>query len=510
MFKEYNAEEVFSSRLTKFQKLMKFKIREILLVSSLYDYYLFEEDGRLYELIREEYQVLNLSQAPEITHVTTAVEALDLLTHENNFDLIITTLHIEDMHVIAFANAVRKAEINIPIILLAYDNKERKEVVSNYDVSIFEKIFIWQGDYRLLIGIIKYIEDKRNVENDTMTVGVQSIILVEDNVKFYSSYLPLIYTEIFKQSQRLISEGVNLTHKFLRMRARPKILLCTNYEEAWSYFEKYKDFVLAIITDINFKHHGIKDPEAGIKFAHAVKSIQKDIPILLQSSNPDYADIASKIGTAFMLKGSPRLLHELQEFMLSNFGFGDFNFHTPDGKVVGRANNLKSLEEQLKIVPDESIVYHAEKNQFSNWLKARTEFWLAHKLRPRQVTDFQSVSELREELITTIRHYQELRQRGIITDYDKDSYDPQNSFARMGGGSLGGKARGLGFINNLINNFNIRNKFPGVEISVPSAVVIATDIFDQFLEENNLENFALQENDDQEIFQEIYRSTPLS
>jgi CheY-like chemotaxis protein len=503
MFKEYNTEEIFSNRLAKFQKLMKFKIREILLVSSLYDYYLFEEDGRLYELIRQEYQVLNLSQAPEITHVTTAVEAIDLLTQDNNFDMIISTLHIEDMHVVGFANSVKKAGIKIPLILLAYDNKERKEIVSHYDISIFEKIFIWQGDYRLLIGIIKYVEDKMNVENDTLTVGVQSIILVEDNVKFYSAYLPLIYTEIFKQSQRLISEGVNLTHKFLRMRARPKILLCTNYEEAWAYFEKYKDFILGIITDINFKHHGIKDPEAGIKFAHAVKSIQKDIPILLQSSNPEYEEMAYRIGGSFVLKGSPRLLHQLQDFMMNNFGFGDFTFQTPDGTMVGKANNLKSLEEHLKIVPDETILYHSEKNHFSNWLKARTEFWLAHKLRPRQVTDFNSVTELREELINSIHQYQEMRQRGVITDFNKDSFDPNNSFARIGGGSLGGKARGLGFVNNLINNYHIRNMFKGVEISVPSSVVIATEVFDQFLEENNLESYALQETNDNELLRKF-------
>jgi CheY-like chemotaxis protein len=503
MFKEYNTDEIFSNRLSKFQKLMKFKIREILLVSSLYDYYLFEEDGRLYELIRQEYQVLNLSQAPEITHVTTAVEAIDLLSQENSFDLIISTLHIEDMHVVTFANSVKKTGLEIPIILLAYDNKERKEVVSNFDISVFEKIFIWQGDYRLLIGIIKYVEDKMNVETDTLTVGVQSIILVEDNVKFYSAYLPIIYTEIFKQSQRLISEGVSLTHKFLRMRARPKILLCTNYEEAWSYFEKYRDFILGIITDINFKHHGIKDPEAGIKFAHAVKSIQKDIPILLQSSNPEFEEMAHKIGAAFLLKGSPRLLHHLHDFMMNNFGFGDFTFQTPDGSIVGKANNLKTLEENLKVVPDESILYHSEKNHFSNWLKARTEFWLAHKLRPRQITDFNSVTELREELITSIHQYQEMRQRGIITDFNKDSFDPKNSFARIGGGSLGGKARGLGFINNLINNYHIRNKFKGVEISVPSAVVIATEVFDQFLEENNLESYALHESDDAELLKKF-------
>ncbi|MBZ0199718.1 MAG: histidine kinase, partial [Ignavibacteriaceae bacterium] len=426
---------------------MRYKIREILLVSSLYDYYLFEEDGRLYDLIRQEYQVLNLSQAPEITHVTTGAEAIEIALQENHFDLIISTLHIEDMHAVKFAELCREKKIDAPIILLAYDNRERKELEFNHDTSIFDRIFIWQGDYRLLIGIIKYIEDKLNVENDAESVGVQSIILVEDNVKFYSSYLPLIYTEIFKQSQRLISEGINLTHKFLRMRARPKILLCTTYDEAWGYFEKHKANILGIITDINFKHNGVKDPEAGIKFAKAVKAVHKDIPILLQSSNADFAAKAYEVGASFLQKGTPRLLHELRNFMMNNFGFGDFIFLTPDGIEVGRASNLKALEEQLIKIPDESVIFHAEGNHFSKWLKARTEFWLANKVRPQQVSDFSSAGELRDKLISLLRVYQELRQRGIITDFDKESFDPINSFARIGYGSLGGKARGLGFIN---------------------------------------------------------------
>ncbi|MHB1686619.1 MAG: PEP/pyruvate-binding domain-containing protein [Ignavibacteriaceae bacterium] len=498
-FNIIDIEDIFSTRIKEFQKLMRYKIREILLVSSLYDYYLFEEDGRLYELIRQDYQVLNLSQAPEITHVTTGSEALELALEDNHFDLIITTLHIEDMHVIKFAQMVRNAGIKTPIILLAYDNRERKDLVSNYDTSIFDRIFIWQGDYRLLIGIIKYAEDRINVDNDTSVVGVQVIILVEDNVKFYSAYLPLIYTEIFDQSQRLLSEGVNLTHKFLRMRARPKILLCTTYEEAWEYYTKYEDFILGIITDSNFRHYGVRDPEAGIKFAKNVKAQHKDIPILLQSSNAEFAEKAKEAGAAFLLKGSPKLLHELRNFIMNNLGFGDFIFQTESGKEVGRAHNLKTLEEQLKVVPDESIFYHAERNDYSKWLKARTEFWLAHKLRPRRVSDFKDASDLRHELITSLHQYQEIRLKGIIADFNKESFDDKNSFARIGGGSLGGKARGLGFINTLINNDKIKNKFEGIEISVPSAVVIATDVFDQFLEDNRLDIFALGGIDDEEI-----------
>ncbi|MCB0750823.1 MAG: histidine kinase, partial [Ignavibacteriae bacterium] len=478
---------------------MKYKIRDILLVSSLYDNYLFEEDGRLYELIREEYHTLNLSHTPEITHVTTGVEGIELVRGKNSFDLIITTMHIEDMHVTDFAKRVKKVDPEMPIVLLAYDNQERKEIKHSPDSHVFDRFFIWQGDYRLLMGIIKYIEDKKNIEHDTSVVGVQAIILVEDDVKFYSTYLPLIYTQVFKQSQRLISEGVNTSHRFLRMRARPKILLCTTYEEAWDYFTKYQKFILGIISDVNFPHEGVKDPEAGLKFAKKVKELQDDIPILLQSSQAAHASMAEEIQATFLQKTSPTLLADLKNFLISNFGFGDFVFKIPDGTEVGRAKNLKALGEQLAIISDESILYHSERNHFSNWLKARTEFWLARHFRPKKISDFNSVNELRNDLISNIKYYQELRQRGTVTEFDRETFDPKNSFARIGGGSMGGKARGLGFINSLITNYDIEDKFDGVEIYVPSAVVLATEVFDSFMEENNLLNFSLSASDDKVI-----------
>ncbi len=501
--KEIKLENIFHARLKKFQKLMRYKIQEILLVSSIYDYYLFEEDGRLYELIRSEYQNLNLSQAPEITHVTTGEEAIELLKAEHNFDLIITTLHIEDTHVVKFANQAKDMGIELPIILLAYDNKERKELTTHYDTSVFERIFIWNGDYHLLIGIIKYIEDKMNVVEDTQNIGVQVIILVEDNVKFYSSYLPLVYTEIFNQSQRLIQEGINITHKFLRMRARPKILLCTTYEEAWRYFEMYEENVLGIITDNNFRHYGVRDLEAGLKFATAVKERHKDIPILIQTSDQNLEEKVKKIGASFLYKNSPRLLHDLREFMLDHFGFGDFIFELGDGTAVGRAVNLRELADQISKIPEESLLHHAEGNHFSRWLKARTEFYLAHQLRPRKVTDFESPEHLRKDLINSINSYLEERAKGVISDFRKETFDPKNSFARIGGGSLGGKARGLGFINTLIANYNIKYLFKGVEISVPSAVVIGTEVFDHFMHDNNLESFAFNETNDIKITQKF-------
>jgi CheY-like chemotaxis protein len=489
----------YTSRTQGFQDLMRLRIRDILLVSSLYDLYLFEEDGRLYELIRTEYQGLNLSHSPELTRVSSGEEAINLAKEEKRFNLIITTMHIEDMHAINFVKLVRKAGLKIPIVLLAHDNRELKSLLLNPEKDIFDKIFTWTGDFRILIGITKYIEDRLNVEHDSDVFGVQNIIFIEDNVRYYSSFLPIIYTEILKQSQQLIVEGMNLTHKFLRMRARPKILLCSSYEEAWEYYKKYKDLVLGIISDISFPHKGKIDKKAGIKFARAVKKEHADIPVLLTSDNPNNEKIANLVEASFLLKNSQTLLSDFRNFLSSHFSFGDFVFKTADGKEVARATDLMSLEECLKTVPSESIRYHGERNHFSNWLKARTEFWLAHQLRPRKISDYPNDEALRQDLIRSLHNYRILRQRGVIADFKKETFDPDNSLARIGGGSLGGKARGLGFVNTLINNYNIRDQFKGVQIYVPPAVILGTEVFDEFLELNDLRSFALNCDDDEEI-----------
>lgn len=498
-FDDLLVEHGYGNRFQGFQNLMRRRIRDVLLVSSLYDLYLFEEDGRLYELIRNEYQELNLSHSPELTRVSSGNDAINLAKDEKHFDLIITTLHIEDMHALQFAKLVKESGLNVPVVLLAHDNKELNNLIFNYDTSVFDRIFVWQGDFRIIIAIIKSLEDRLNVDHDTRIVGVQSIIVIEDNVRYYSSFLPIIYTELLKQSQRLISEGINLTHKFLRMRARPKILLCTNYEEASYYLENYDEFLLGVISDIDFPRRGIQDSEAGIRFAEDVKKQHSDIPILLLSNNAGNETLAHHVNASFIMKDSPSLLIELRQFMNQYFSFGDFIFRTANGMEVGRANDLRSLEEQLKIVPEESITFHASRNHFSNWLKARTEFWLAQQLRPRKVSDYATIEDLRKDLIFSLRNYRHIRQRGIITDFSKETFDPRSSFARIGGGSLGGKARGLGFVNTIINNYNVRNQFPGVKVFVPPAVVLGTDVFDQFLDDNNLRKFALNSNNDEEI-----------
>jgi CheY-like chemotaxis protein len=481
------------------QNPMRIRISNVLLVSSLYDLYLFEEDGRLYELSRGEYEGLNLSQSPELTCVSSGKEAMVLAKEDRRFDLIITTLHIDDMQAIDFARLVKQTDLSIPVVLLMHDTRELKQFILTHDTTVFDKIFIWQGDFRIIIAIIKFLEDRLNVEHDTQAVGVQSIIVIEDNVNYYSSFLPIIYTEILKQSQRLISEGIDLGHKFLRMRASPKILLCGTYEEAWTYYTRYKRSLLGIISDVDFPRNGEQDPRAGIDFVHAVRSEKPDIPILLFSNVQENSALAESMGVSFTLKDSPSLMHDLQQFMVYNFNFGDFVFRMPDGTEVGRANDMKTLEDMLRIVPGESIRYHAERNHFSGWLRARTEFWLAGKLLPRKVSDFPNVEALRRDLIISLHHYRNLCQRGIVANFSKETFGSETTFARIGGGSLGGKARGLGFVDMLLNDYNVRTRYANVKIYVPSAIVLGTDVFDQFLKENDLLKFAIECKDDREI-----------
>jgi CheY-like chemotaxis protein len=498
-FKDLLREHGYVSRFNEFQRLMQYRVREILLASSLYDSFIFEQDGRLSEMLLSEYLDLNLSQAPGITRVSTGSEALDHICGLQRYDLIITTMNLADMEAVELARRVRELRPDLPVVALLYDTRELAELTTYHDIAVFEKVFIWQGDFRTLIGIIKYVEDRRNVEHDTETFGVQSIVLIEDNVSAYSSFLPIIYAEIVKHTQQVMVESVNLSHKLMRMRARPKILLCSTYEEAWDLFRRYDTCILGIISDIEFRSGGHLDPEAGLRLAAQVRALHFDIPILLQSDSPHFEDAARQIGAGFLLKRSPRLLQQLREFMADRFSFGDFVFRLPDGQEVGRADSLRSLEEQLSIVPDESVRFHAERNHFSNWLKARTEFLLADRLRPRKVSDFASVRLLREDLVASMREFRQERNSGIVVDFDRKSADALAGLARIGTGSLGGKARGVAFVNSLLKNFKLHDRFEEIRVSVPPAVVLATDIFDQFMDANGLSRLAIESLDEREI-----------
>jgi CheY-like chemotaxis protein len=500
-----DAEERFEG----FENLMPFKVHNILLVSSLYDSFILREDGRLNELLIDQSLDLNLQQIPGITHVSSCAEAA-ALARTQQFNLIVTNLAVGDMNAAQLAREVKQAGLDVPVVVLAYDNREIKNFLARNPVTEIERIFLWQGNARILIAIVKYIEDKRNVLHDTRAMGVPVLLVVEDNIRYYSSFLPVIYTELIKQSRRVIQEGINVAHKLVRMQARPRILLSSNFEDAASLVQEYRDYLFGLVSDVEFPWEGKLSPEAGFELARMVKSLVPDVPVVLQSSRTEFRPRAHAAGYSFLRKRSPTLLKDLRRILTEQFGFGDFVFRLPDASEVGRAKDLTELEKQLQTVPAESIVFHAQSNHFSHWLVARTEFALAAKLRPRKVSDFASPEHLRRDLIESIHEYRREQGEVLIGDFKADTFKPsESSFLRIGSGSLGGKARGLAFVRHLLRKSRITRRFPGIRISVPPAVVLATDVFDQFVTENNLLDFALHCEDDAEI-QRKFLDAPLS
>ena len=499
-----DAEERFEG----FENLMPFRVQNILLVSSLYDSFILREDGRLNELLIDESLELNLRQIPGITHVSSCAEALELAKSNPQFNLIVTNLTVGDTNAADLARKVREAGLDVPVVVLGYDYREIKNFVARNAVSEIERVFLWQGTARILIAIVKYVEDKRNVLHDTRAMGVPVLLVVEDNIRYYSSFLPVIYTELIKQSRRVIQEGINVAHKLVRMQARPKILLASNFEDAAELVQQYREYIFGLVSDVEFPWNGKLSPEAGFELARMVKSLTPDVPVVLQTSRTEFRPRAHAEGYSFLRKRSPTLLKDLRRILTDSFGFGDFVFRLPDQREVGRAKDLSELEKLLQTIPDDCLMYHAQRNHFSHWLMARTEFALAAKLRPRKVSDFNSPEHLRRDLIESINDYRREQNEVLIADFKPETFKPsQSSFLRIGSGSLGGKARGLAFVRHLLRTRRISKRFPGVRISVPPAVVIATDMFDQFLAENNLSDFALHCDDDSEIQQRFLDSS---
>jgi len=496
-------------RLEGFENLMPFKVRNILLVSSLYDSFILREDGRLNELLIDESLELNLQQIPGITHVSSCAEAVDLAKSDPQFNLIVTNLAVGDMDAAQLAEQVRLAGLDVPVVVLGYDYREIKNFVARNPVTDVDRVFLWQGNARILIAIVKYIEDKRNVLHDTRAMGVPVLLVVEDNIRYYSSFLPVIYTELIKQSRRVIQEGINVAHKLVRMQARPKILLSSNFEHAAQLVEEYRDYIFGLVSDVEFPWEGKLSAEAGFELARLVKNVAPDVPVVLQTSRTEFRPRAQAEGYSFLRKRSPTLLSDLRRILTDHFGFGDFVFRMPDRSEVARAKDLTELEEHLQNVAGECLMYHAQRNHFSHWLMARTEFALAAKLRPRKVSDFSGPEHLRRDLIDSIEDYRRVQNEVLIADLKADTFKPsESSFLRIGDGSLGGKARGLAFVRHLLRTRRIARRFPGVRIVVPPAVVLATDMFDQFLAESNLSDFALHCDDDSEI-QQRFLDSPL-
>ncbi len=489
-----DAERLFEG----FEELETFRVQNILLVSSLYDSFILREDGRLNELLIGESLELNLRQVPGVTHVSTGAEALALVRAQPRFNLIVTNLEVGDMDAATLASEVKSAGLDVPVIVLAYDFREVKTFVARHPVTDIDRIFLWQGTPRILIAMVKYIEDKRNVQHDTEAMGVPVILVVEDNIRYYSSFLPVIYTEMITQSRRVISEGINMAHKLLRFRARPKLLLCSDYEDASRQVMKYRDYLLGIVSDVEFQRDGELRPNAGFELACMACELVPDVPIVLQSSHTRHQAHARAEGFSFLRKRSPTLLEDLRKILTEQFSLGDFVFRLPDGTEVARAKDLKTLVALLHEVPAESIAYHAKRNHFSHWLMARTEAVLAEKLRPRKISDYASLEDLRQNMLESIAEYRREQSEVLIGDFDRTTFKSTDAFfLRLGGGSLGGKARGLAFVRYLLHKHKMAH--PGIRISVPPSLVLATDLFDQFLQDNKLLDFALNSADDAEI-----------
>jgi CheY-like chemotaxis protein len=485
-----------------FENLMPFRVQDILLVSSLYDSFMLREDGRLNELLIGQSLELHLQHTPEITHVTTAAEAIELARSQPRYNLIVANVHLGDMDCLELAAEVRRAGLDIPIAVLAFDRQELTALMARAPLEGIEQVFMWQGNARLLLAIVKFIEDGRNVEHDTLKVGVPVVLVVEDDVRSYSALLPEIYTALITQSRRVLSEGYNLAHKLLRMRARPKILLASDYESAVKIVERYRQYLFGVVSDVEFPRAKHLDPSAGFDLAHLVRRTIPDIPVVLQSTDAQLQARANAEGFAFLRKGSDTLLADMRQLLTHTFAFGDFVFRLANGTEVGRAADLDAMESRLRSIPAESLIFHGERNDISHWLIARTELALAEKLRPRRVVDFKDAEALRAHCLQTIRDYRRQQKQVLIGDFDPAHFKfSAGFFLRLGSGSLGGKARGLAFVRHLLHKYNVGSRFAGVHLAVPNTLVLATDLFEQFLGENNLESFAIHCTDDEELVQ---------
>jgi CheY-like chemotaxis protein len=485
-------------RLSRLPNLMARRVEKVLLVSSAYDAFILEEDGLLTELIFSEYIDLGLSNAPQVTRASSAEEALQLI-RASHFDLVITMLRLGDMNVAAFGRAVRELRPGLPVVLLIANELELAPLGERRELSSIDSLYVWNGEPKIFLAIIKLLEDRWNVENDTETGGVGVVILVEDSVRYRSTLLPIMYSELVRQTRSVMAEGLNRMQRLLRLRARPKILVAETFEQGMELYQRYREYIFGVIADVSFLREGRPDPLAGIEFIRQIKRDNPDVPALLQSSDPGNRYLAEAVQTSFLHKRSPTLHEDVREFMLRNFGFGDFVFRMPDGHEVARAADLRSMARVLAEVPPESLEFHARRNHFSNWLRARGEFLLARRLRPRKVSEFSNLETLRRYLILAFEEAVRQNRRGVVADFSRERFDPGVSFARIGAGSLGGKARGLAFIDALLARNPLEHRFSGVRIYVPRCVVIGTSVFDEFLELNHLRPAALRALEDARI-----------
>lgn len=491
--------------------LINFRVRKILMICSNYDAFILEEDGQIENQIYKEYLDLNLTNPPKFVWVQTSAEAREVLNTVVGIDMVISMYNVGDKDILNLASDLKEERPNLPFVLLTHFSKEVYRRLAQQNTSAIDYMFSWHGNADLIVAIIKLFEDIKNSDHDINEVGVQAILLVEDNVRYYSTYLPELYKMILKQSAEFLKETLNEQQRKVMKRSRPKILLATNLDDAMAIYEKYKSNLLGVISDVGFTVHkdeGIDKEklDAGIDL---VKHIRKDdpmMPILLQSSQESFASVAEELNVGFLRKYSKTLMIQLYEFIKEEFAFGDFIFRNSDRTEFGRAANLKELEQLMRAVPDDVLLGATSKNMLSKWFLARGLFTLGNTFKTVLESHFANTEELRHYVSQQIHDFHSLTGRGVIAHFNAESYGRYIWFSRVGDGSLGGKARGLAFLNSLVYKYGLSNKYPNVKIAIPRTIVIATDYFDQFILENDLQYVIDSDVTDEEILSEFVSS----
>ncbi|HML34731.1 MULTISPECIES: PEP/pyruvate-binding domain-containing protein [Sporomusa] len=495
------------ARFSGIHDLMKFRVTEILLISTAYDAYVLEEDGMLIEQIYHHFNDLSIPFIPRIHWVADGEDAWEELKLRP-IHLIITMSRISDMSSFEVETKIHEAYPNIPIVMLSYDRLTPEIIARIRAISCIDRVFHWSGDNKVLVAIIKYIEDKQNVEADSK-LGVQAILLVDDSPAYYSQILPTIYTEILTQTRYLVLHAMNIKHGLLRVRLRPKILLAETYEEAMEIISKYRHNLLGIISDVRFPKNGVLHPQAGIELNKIVRENIPDLPFLLQSEEAENAAKAEALRLDFLNKNSPKLLQNIRTYILENYGFGSFVFKYPDGRVIDKATDITNLERIIRDLPDASLYYHAKKNDFSRWFRARAEVEVADRLRFVDTENVSSAADIRAYILKVLNGYFQKYQSGLVLDFEGLSKkDMENAFIKLGTGSLGGKARGVAFMNGMIAKAQLADKYEDMKIKVPRSFVIGSDAFEKFIEENKLYSFLASGPTEAEIAQK-FTASPL-
>jgi len=479
-----------------YHDLMPFKVKEILLVATLYDAYSIEKEGRFSEYVLGEYSTLNLTSVPRITGVSSVREAEEEMDNKH-FDLVIIMMGVEKQISFEIAENIKNKYPYVPVYLLLNNNKDIKRIKDKPSlVQNIDKVFIWNGEPKIFFAMIKHVEDQINVENDTMIGLVRVILVVEDNPIYYSRYLPLLYDVVMEQTRFLIDDvSTDELYKVLRLRARPKILLATNYEEAKSIINSYKDYLLCLITDVEFDRKGVCDEHAGFRLADYAKRIKNDLPTVIQSSEEKNAEVAYALQATYIDKNSDTLKQDFKSFITHYLGFGNFVYRDKTGRQIGIARTLCEFELQLKRIPEESLMYHARKDHFSMWLMARGEIQAAKILNPQKVSDFESPTKIRNYLIEVIHTFRNEQNKGKVIPFTEDGIIDETNIISLAEGSLGGKGRGLAFVNTLIHNLDFSQYIPDINIRTPKTAIIGIEEFEIFLNRNEVIESVLHEKD---------------